>query len=1704
MLRRSTTALATALLAVLLPVITATAATASTPVGTVTGVTSAVNERTPLYHLELEFSLTGVQCPAVVDYEMGNDTLSAPVDQCVSDPDGTFATATATTMRPMFGPGLGVIKPSGFECDGAAVDRGPGCQVDVFVRHADDPVQLIDDRTLEDANGNAIEVWIPPRPVWVGVGDGYTSRVSQAADWCFEKSARAEAAGQQALGGATVFAKDADDHPGDPTAVVCDAEAQQIDPETGHELWYHPDPPWDIYHRDPESGQLWRFQEEPPGLVDPGDVTVDDLEPDMATESFLTAQDDRVQSWINSVVQTFNLEFDINGTGIPCDDSTECWEVEPEVIAANGTHAAQLKADAGDPTGQLDELHDILTGPDHLGSWNWIGMSAGLLDAGIPQAIRDRYPTDADGYVYEPLDGTGYVPWRPAGGDPCPALPTISSATAADVTAGIQNVIAQASTWSPGLKSVVVRYPYLTEVKSTATGANNACAPANRGPIDALNDAIDAAIESFPAGDDVFQLNLAADLDLEAGFTDEPTDSVPGRQSYLQLTRPFGYPYPSDYGASAMGTQAYQTIEESGLQPPKLASDVVQADDPDPDSPSTSAASLNYGGWFRDENLFVEWQPDAPEGEAELTPRSPLERGANRLYTGLVKDRKGQTAGAQATVSYDPDPPRVTSTLSGGVFQTVNGTTWYRVRPTITWQVIDDSNAHLYTPVNPPSGPKVIPAPISVYPDGKSVVIASGRAEDAAGNFNSTSRTLNVDTVAPTVTGTASTGTGWSKAATSTVTWSRYDATSGLAGLVSHPDGYVGTHPFPGGTVSAEGRTTVSHTVFDMAGNSGTASIDVLLDRTAPTMSIPQVPAPVNGQPAQVPADQVNARIAAINSRGCDLVDAAPSPGIERSPITFKSTPVLDTSEVTGGLLYEFTCTGRDAAGNEGVAKASFFVEITDPPTLEGKYVNPANGSGWWKTDVRIDWTATPAPGWSLLPYLGDVYGTNWNIAGDGIGTHRTTHTAEGVYPAPSPQACHSPAATGSCAGPITMPLKIDKTPPRVDPSYTSPPASGWFRTPPTVSWLVADAVPLGLDATQVSGVEPATLPAPVTAGEGITNLTASAVTDRAGNSASGSVTVKVDSTKPTIDAITGVTADKLYNRNNLPGPDAVTCTATDRPPASAPQAQPSGVDANGCKVARLLGPLPESGPPIREVTWQATATDVAGNVQRSTVVARFLDAPAGQGLYAIFSEAPDHLVVGSGIKVRGYDGLNNAYVYSGHTGNGTSTGTRAVIEGAADIQGDYHAQGGVLLDGSAQIRKDLLAKGNVVLRGNTTVHGDVITTGSITLEGSAKILGNAVSGGSINITGGGSYIQGNAQAAGAITHPSWANNFVRGTKSPNSTATVSGPTAYPLPSPPSSFDIDGWPKPYRTFATCAAFNASLNEYFPVQPSQGNRNDFRGTYFIAESGCTVAPGGDSHALTLTGNAAIVASGCIETKGSASFRRPAGSNAELWLVSLHAPANDAACTGAQQVTKGVRLAGGSWLSSVPTLVYARNESRISGSTTIWGQVWGKRVVVDGGYQQDFKPFLLPCFTGLLSTGATNCPGDNYGWPADGTGTFVIGNRVNASVGQNIYFWGSQWRQNNPVTGTTHNSFKGYEMVSTTPTCGATWTTRPGNSSPPPDTVPRYMAVVVSSYVKKSGSTLSGDVQKVVIVDTAGGYDDNPGHIGTGKVVRVLCG
>jgi hypothetical protein len=125
-------------------------------------------------------------------------------------------------------------------------------------------------------------------------------------------------------------------------------------------------------------------------------------------------------------------------------------------------------------------------------------------------------------------------------------------------------------------------------------------------------------------------------------------------------------------------------------------------------------------------------------------------------------------------------------------------------------------------------------------------------------------------------------------------------------------------------------------------------------------------------------------------------------------------------------------------------------------------------------------------------------------------------------------------------------------------------------------------------------------------------------------------------------------------------------------------------------------------------------------------------------------------------------------------------------------------------------------------------------------------------------------------------------------------------------------------------------------------------------------------------------------------------------------------------------------------------------------------------------------------------------------APGRGGFVIGDG-NSTNGTAVTFWGSHWAKANSLSGgAAPAAFKGYALNPATPACGTSWSSDPGNSTPPPaGPLPAYMGVIVSSSITQSGSQISGDTVHIVIVKTDPGYGPAPGHAGTGTVVAQFC-
>jgi hypothetical protein len=375
--------------------------------------------------------------------------------------------------------------------------------------------------------------------------------------------------------------------------------------------------------------------------------------------------------------------------------------------------------------------------------------------------------------------------------------------------------------------------------------------------------------------------------------------------------------------------------------------------------------------------------------------------------------------------------------------------------------------------------------------------------------------------VPPSITASASpapNANGWNNS-TVTVT---FTCTAG-----SYP---INTCPAPVQVTTQAANQSICGQAVDTAGNKSTsACATVSLDETAPTITASVSPAPdSNGW---------------NNSSATVTFTCADSPsGVAQCP-----APVLVSA---AGANQVVSGTVTDKAGNTATVKTTLNLELT-VPSIVASASPAANANNWNNTNVTVSFTCTP----SLAPITGcpssqvvSTEGANQVISGTVTDAANNTNTAK-----------------------IT--LNIGKTAPKIVANASpAPNSSGWNNTSVTVTF------------TCTVGTAPlATCPQPQTVStQGANQVISGTVTDVAGNTASASVTLNIETTPPTI---TGV-ASPLPNSNGWNNTNVTvtwTCVAGKSAIASCPS--PTTVSTQGAN---------------QNVT--GTVSDVAGNSASATL----------------------------------------------------------------------------------------------------------------------------------------------------------------------------------------------------------------------------------------------------------------------------------------------------------------------------------------------------------------------------------------------------------------------------------------------------------------------------------------------------------------------
>ncbi len=557
----------------------------------------------------------------------------------------------------------------------------------------------------------------------------------------------------------------------------------------------------------------------------------------------------------------------------------------------------------------------------------------------------------------------------------------------------------------------------------------------------------------------------------------------------------------------------------------------------DNDLPTITAAASpakNAAGW-NNTNVTVTFTcADKTSGVASCTaPVVVSTDGASQVVKGTATDKAGNTASTSVTINLDKTLPTISpsqtpaadsfgwnnaavtvsfactdvtsgvSTCTGpttlsveGANQAVKGTATDKAgnsatatdtvnidktAPTISSSATPAANAAgwnnsnvtvAYTCTDALSGIATCPATATVSTEGLNQAI-SGTATDKAGNTASNSRTVSLDKTPPTITAALAPAANAAgwNNANVTATFTCSDALSGVASCPA------------AATVSTEGANqTVPGTATDKAGNSAASATKVSIDKTAPVIT-----------PTLSPL---------ANSFGWNNTSVTVSFGCSDalSGVASCAAPLTLTREGSGQIA---TGNATDIAGNTGSGSATVNIDET-APTISAVLTPLPNSAGWNNTNVSASFTCTDS------------------LSGVATCPAATTVTTEGANQT-LPGAATDKA--GNSAAPATK-VSIDKTAPVVTPTL-SPLANsfGWNNTSVTVSFGCSDVL---------SGVASCAAPLTLTR-EGSGQIATGNATDIAGNTGSGSATVNIDETAPTISvALTPLPNSAGWNNTNV------------------------------------------------------------------------------------------------------------------------------------------------------------------------------------------------------------------------------------------------------------------------------------------------------------------------------------------------------------------------------------------------------------------------------------------------------------------------------------------------------------------------------------------------------------------------------------------
>ncbi|WP_189070114.1 PxKF domain-containing protein [Deinococcus radiotolerans] len=683
----------------------------------------------------------------------------------------------------------------------------------------------------------------------------------------------------------------------------------------------------------------------------------------------------------------------------------------------------------------------------------------------------------------------------------------------------------------------------------------------------------------------------------------------------------------------------------------------------DASAPTVTPVSVTNGVW-RNTPLSQEFtasdvtsgvlsdQSGMVDGKFTLTASADSVVGAPTVVTGTVKDNAGNTTARSVSALIDTRKPTITAAIFdlNGNALTANADGWFRQPAVVKFTCADPQ----LNGADQSGVAGTCPADVTVNETGSAGETVTRTISDVAGNASDpVTLTVKVDTTAPTITATADHGG-----------WFNGDVTVSFT-CTENGSGLVGGCPAPV-VVSAEGTTPVSASVTDRAGNTASSNVvNVQIDRTRPVATVTPTTEPLNGwyrtdvaftvtgtdaggsgvasctTPATLTTDATGYRAqGTCTDNAGNISEVAQSVPVNRDTVapTLTVTPngtpstfgwyrtdvtftVAGNDERSGvssctqpaalsteqaGYQAKATCT--DNAGNTSAEVSSAAVNLDKTAPTFTRVVTPSpNTDGWNNTDVTLDYTCAD-----------------------------TLSGLDGACPADSTLTASADIAAltvadqaGNTASLAALSVQIDK----VRPQITAVPdraanSAGWYAAPVTVSFTCTD---------DLSGVKTCTDPSTVAQTDADGQTVTGTATDKAGNTETTSLTVKVDTTAPTISAATFdvngnaisanangwfnqtvivkfTCADVLSGLSNCPAPVTVGETAVSGQTVTGSASDQAGNTAS----TSLTVKVDKAVPSISAATFDVNGNAISANANgwfNQTVVVKFICADTLSGV---------------------------------------------------------------------------------------------------------------------------------------------------------------------------------------------------------------------------------------------------------------------------------------------------------------------------------------------------------------------------------------------------------------------------------------------------------------------------------------------------------